>query len=64
LKLLKALNRLQQEFSLTQEELLTRSARKGQRSANYLRLLKLPAENKGYDLCRKMSMGHARLCWH
>jgi len=53
-------NRLMQEFSLTQEELSDKVGKERATVANYLRLLKLPAEIKDMIYTGKLSMGHAR----
>ena len=52
--------RLIEEFNLTQEELSERVGKKRATVANYLRLLKLPAEMQVAIKDRKMTMGHAR----
>jgi ParB family transcriptional regulator, chromosome partitioning protein len=53
-------NRLLQEFSLTQEDLADKVGKERATVANYLRLLKLPAEIKDMLYAGKLSMGHAR----
>ena len=52
--------RLIEEFSLTQEGLGGRVGKKRATIANYLRLLKLPAEVQTAIREKKISMGHAR----
>lgn len=52
--------RLMDECSLNQEELAEKVAKKRATVANYLRLLKLPAEVQLGIRERKISMGHAR----
>jgi ParB family chromosome partitioning protein len=52
--------RLIEECSLTQENLSERVGKKRSTVANYLRLLKLPAEIQVGIRQRKISMGHAR----
>lgn len=52
--------RLIEECSLTQENLSERVGKKRSTVANYLRLLKLPAEIQLGIRNRKLSMGHAR----
>jgi ParB family transcriptional regulator, chromosome partitioning protein len=52
--------RLIEECSLTQETLSERVGKKRSTVANYLRLLKLPAEIQVGIRFRKISMGHAR----
>ena len=52
--------RLVDECSLTQENLSERVGKKRSTVANYLRLLKLPAEIQAGIRHRKISMGHAR----
>jgi len=48
------------EFSLTQEELSEKVGKKRSTVANYLRLLKLPAEIQAALRDNKLTMGHAR----
>jgi ParB family transcriptional regulator, chromosome partitioning protein len=55
-----AFNRLQQDFSMTQEELAGRVGKERATVANYLRLLKLPDEIKDMLYNGALSMGHAR----
>lgn len=55
-----AFNRLQQEYSLTQEELAEKVGKERATVANYLRLLKLPDEIKDMLYNGALSMGHAR----
>ncbi len=52
--------RLIDEFSFTQEQLSERVGKKRATVANYLRLLRLPAEIQLFIRERKLSMGHAR----
>ncbi|HEY4788681.1 MAG TPA: ParB/RepB/Spo0J family partition protein [Bacteroidales bacterium] len=52
--------RLVDECNLTQENLSDRVGKKRSTVANYLRLLKLPAEIQAGIRMRKISMGHAR----
>lgn len=52
--------RLIDECSLTQESLSERVGKKRATVANYLRLLRLPAEIQKFIRERKLSMGHAR----
>ena len=52
--------RLVDEFSFTQEQLSERVGKKRATVANYLRLLRLPAEIQLFIRERKLSMGHAR----
>ncbi len=52
--------RLMEECKLNQEELSDRVAKKRSTVANYLRLLKLPAEIQAAIRDSKISMGHAR----
>jgi ParB family transcriptional regulator, chromosome partitioning protein len=52
--------RLIDECSLTQESMSERVGKKRSTVANYLRLLKLPAEIQAGIRMRKISMGHAR----
>ena len=52
--------RLVDECNLTQEELSQRVGKKRSTVANYLRLLKLPAEIQNAIIDRTISMGHAR----
>lgn len=55
-----AFSRLIIEFNLTQEELSDRVGKERATIANYLRLLKLPEEVKGYIYNGSLSMGHAK----
>lgn len=55
-----AFNRLQQDFSMTQEELADKVGKERATVANYLRLLKLPDEIKDMLYNGALSMGHAR----
>jgi ParB family chromosome partitioning protein len=52
--------RLIDECSLTQEDMSDRIGKKRSTIANYLRLLKLPAEIQAGIRLKKISMGHAR----
>lgn len=52
--------RLMEEYSLTQERLSERVGKKRATIANYLRLLKLPAEIQMGIKDKKIDMGHAR----
>lgn len=53
-------NRLMKEFNLTQEEISAKVGKERATVANYLRLLKLPDEIKGFVNDSALSMGHAR----
>jgi ParB family transcriptional regulator, chromosome partitioning protein len=55
-----AFSRLIIEFNLTQEELSDRVGKERATIANYLRLLKLPEEVKGFIYNGSLSMGHAK----
>lgn len=55
-----AYQRLMDDFSLTQEQMSERVGKKRATVANYLRLLKLPAEIQMGIKQRKLDMGHAR----
>ncbi|MCL2548498.1 MAG: ParB/RepB/Spo0J family partition protein, partial [Symbiobacteriaceae bacterium] len=55
-----ALQRLMQEFSLTQEEIARRIGRSRPYVANSLRLLQLPPRIQDYLLQGALEMGHAR----
>ncbi|MDA8169385.1 MAG: ParB/RepB/Spo0J family partition protein [Nitrospiraceae bacterium] len=56
-----AIERLKEDFRLTQEELSLRLGMDRATIANYLRLLKLPAEVKTLVAHGKLSMGHAKV---
>jgi ParB family chromosome partitioning protein len=53
-------NRLMQEFNMTQEVLADKVGKERATVANYLRLLKLPAEIKDMIYGGSLTMGHAR----
>ena len=55
-----AYQRLMQDFDLTQEKMSERVGKKRATVANYLRLLKLPAEIQFGIKDKKIDMGHAR----
>jgi ParB family chromosome partitioning protein len=55
-----AFSRLIIEFNLTQDELSDRVGKERATIANYLRLLKLPEEVKGFMYNGSLSMGHAK----
>jgi len=55
-----AFSRLIIDFNLTQEELSDRVGKERATIANYLRLLKLPEEVKGFIYNGSLSMGHAK----
>ncbi len=55
-----ALNRLMEEFSLTQQEVATRIGKDRASVANYVRILFLPDEVKELIRDEKLSFGHAR----
>ena len=55
-----AYQRLMDDFNLTQEQMSERVGKKRATVANYLRLLKLPAEIQMGIKQRKLDMGHAR----
>jgi ParB family chromosome partitioning protein len=55
-----AFSKLIIEFNLTQEELSDRVGKERATIANYLRLLKLPEEVKGFIYNGSLSMGHAK----
>lgn len=55
-----AFSKLIIEFNLTQEELSDRIGKERTTIANYLRLLKLPEEVKGFIYNGSLSMGHAK----
>lgn len=55
-----AYQRLMEEFNLTQEKMSDRVGKKRATVANYLRLLKLPAEIQMGLKDKKIDMGHAR----
>lgn len=55
-----ALNRLIEEFSLTQQEVATRIGKDRASVANYVRILSLPDEVKELIREEKLSFGHAR----
>ena len=56
-----AYQRLMDDYELTQEQMADRVGKKRATVANYLRLLKLPAEVQMGIKERKLDMGHARL---
>jgi len=60
LEVAEAFHRLAQESGWTQEELAQAVGKDRATVANYLRLLELPEEVKGYLRSRQMGMGHAR----
>jgi ParB family chromosome partitioning protein len=55
-----AFHRLLKDFNLSQEELSVRVGKERATVANYLRLLKLPEEIKGFVNDGTLTMGHAR----
>jgi ParB family chromosome partitioning protein len=55
-----AFHRLLRDFNLSQEELSVRVGKERATVANYLRLLKLPEEIKGFVNDGTLTMGHAR----
>jgi ParB family chromosome partitioning protein len=55
-----ALNRLLEEFSLSQQEVATRIGKDRASVANYVRILSLPEEVKELIRQEKLSFGHAR----
>jgi len=55
-----AYQRLVEEFKLTQDEIASQVGKDRATVANYLRLLKLPAEVRGNVASGALSMGHAR----
>ena len=55
-----AYNRLMEEYKLTQERLSERVSKSRESVANYLRLLRLPADIQMGIKNKKISMGHAR----
>lgn len=55
-----ALNRLMEEFSLTQQQVATRIGKDRASVANYVRILSLPDEVKQLIREEKLSFGHAR----
>ncbi len=55
-----AFQRLIDEYKYTQEELSKRVGKERATIANYLRLLKLPSELKGFVADGRLSMGHAK----
>jgi len=55
-----ALNRLMEEFSLSQQEVATRIGKERASVANYVRILSLPDEVKELIRDGKLSFGHAR----
>ena len=56
----RAYERLAREFSLTQEQMAQRTGKDRSSVANFLRLLKLPAEVQGMIENNKISFGHAK----
>ncbi len=60
LEMAEAFHRLMNDFALTQEELSAKVGKDRATVANYLRLLKLPDEIKGFINTGSLSMGHAR----
>jgi ParB family transcriptional regulator, chromosome partitioning protein len=55
-----AFNRLQQDYSMTQEDLALKVGKERATVANYLRLLKLPDEIKDMLYNGSLNMGHAK----
>lgn len=55
-----AFNRLIREYNLTQEEVSRRVGKERATIANYLRVLKLPDEIKGYINNEELTIGHAK----
>jgi len=60
IEMAEAFHRLMNDFALTQEELSAKVGKERATVANYLRLLKLPDEIKGFINAGSLSMGHAR----
>ena len=58
-----AYQHLLEQYELTQERLSERVGKKRTTIANYLRLLKLPAQIQVALQNKTLDMGHARLCW-
>ena len=56
----RAYERLGREFGLTQEQMAQRTGKERSSVANFLRLLKLPAEVQGLVEENKLSFGHAK----
>lgn len=56
----RAYERLSQEFNLTQEQMAQRTGKDRSSVANFLRLLKLPAEVQALVETAKLSFGHAK----
>jgi len=56
----RAYERLSQEFSLTQEQMAQRTGKERSSVANFMRLLKLPAEIQKLVETDKLSFGHAK----